>query len=119
MLAYLAPEALERVLAAGLPQRTANTIVDPDAFRQELAAIRNRGYAIADEENEIGVRGLAAPVRDHFGNVVAATSIAGPSQRLTKKALASFAPDVVAAADAISARLGYRPQRVGRLARPG
>jgi IclR family KDG regulon transcriptional repressor len=119
MLAYLGPEALERVLAAGLSPRTANTIVDPDAFRQELAAIRSRGYAIADEESEVGVRGLAAPVRDHFGNVIAATSIAGPSQRLTKKALASFAPDVVAAAEAISARLGYRPQRAGRSARPG
>jgi IclR family KDG regulon transcriptional repressor len=119
MLAYLAPEALERVLAGGLVGLTANTIVDLDAFRQELATVRTRGYAIADEESEVGVRGLAAPVRDHFGNVIAATSIAGPAQRLTKKALASFAPDVIAAAESISARLGYRPQRMGRVARTG
>jgi len=117
MLAYAPEETVNRVLGSGLKEFTSNSIVDPDAFRQELAAIRARGYATADEENELGVRGLAAPVRDHFGSVIAATSIAGPSQRLTKKVLLSFAPDVVAAADAISSRLGYRPHRAGRLHR--
>jgi IclR family KDG regulon transcriptional repressor len=115
MLAFQPVEGLNRLLAAGLQERTANTIVDPDAFRQELATIRTRGYAIADEENELGVRSLAAPVRDHFGSVIAATSLAGPAQRLTKKVLTAFAPDVVAAADAISARLGYQARRAVRM----
>ena len=119
MLAFQPPDALTRLLASGLKERTANTIIDPDSFRQELAIIRTRGYAIADEENELGVRSLAAPVRDHFGSVIAATSIAGPAQRLTKKVLSSFAPDVISAADAISTRLGYQPQRLARLHRPG
>lgn len=117
MLAFQPADALARVIADGLNGHTPNTIVDPEMFRQELAQIRTRGYAIADEENELGVRSLAAPVRDHFGNVIAATSIAGPAQRLTKKVLASFAPDVVSAADAISARLGYHPLRAARLHR--
>ena len=115
MLAFQPIESLNRLLAAGLQERTANTIVDPEAFRQELATIRNRGYAIADEENELGVRSLAAPVRDHFGIVIAATSIAGPAQRLTKKVLTGFAPDVVTAAEAISARLGYQARRALRM----
>ena len=117
LLAFQADEALARLFAGGLKELTANTIVDPDQFRQELAAIRARGYAVADEENELGVRSLAAPVRDHFGNVIAAVSIAGPAQRLTRKALSSFAPDVVSAADAISGRLGFRPLRAARMHR--
>lgn len=119
MLAFQSTEALTRLFAAGLKERTANTIIDPEAFRQELAAIQIRGYAMADEENEIGVRSLAAPVWDHFGNVIAAVSIAGPAQRLTKKALASFVPDIFSAAEAISLRLGYKPLGVGRLHRSG
>ena len=117
MLAFQSADFLNRVVADGLEERTANTIVDPDAFRQEMATIRTRGYAIADEENELGVRSLAAPVRDHFGHVIAATSIAGPAQRLTKKVLTSFVPDVVSAADAISTRLGYQPMRAARIFR--
>ncbi len=115
MLAYQPTEVLNGLFAAGLTERTANTIVDPEAFSKELATIRNRGYAIADEENEVGVRSLAAPVRDHSNNVIAATSIAGPAHRLTKKVLALFAQDVVAAADAISLRLGYQPRSAGRI----
>jgi len=115
MLAFQSADALAAMFAAGLKERTANTIVDPEAFRHELASIRNRGYATADEENELGVRSLAAPVRDSLGNVIAATSIAGPAQRLTKKVLSAFAPDVVSAADAISRRLGYQPLRSARL----
>jgi IclR family transcriptional regulator, KDG regulon repressor len=117
MLAFQPAETLARLLAAGLKERTANTIIDPEAFRQELDTIRARGYATADEENEVGVRSLAAPVRDHAGNVIAATSIAGPAQRLTKRVLSSFAPDVVNAADAISVRLGYQPLRAARATR--
>ena len=115
MLAFQSEENLNRLLAAGLKEFTANTIVDPEAFRQELALIRTRGHAIADEENELGVRSLAAPVRDHFGMVIAAASIAGPAHRLTKTELTSFVPDVVNAADAISGRLGYRPLRLTRM----
>jgi IclR family KDG regulon transcriptional repressor len=114
LLAFQPADVLEQVLAEGLQGHTPNTIVDPDQFRQELAQIRTRGYSMNDEENQVGVRSLAAPVRDYAGNVIAATSVAGPAQRLTKKVLAAFAPEVVSAADAISARLGYHPLRAAR-----
>ena len=117
MLAFQPAEVLARVLAEGLNEHTANTIVDPEEFKRELAQIRTRGFAMADEENEVGVRSVAAPVRDHSGNVIAAISIAGPVQRLTKKVMATFAPDVVGAAEAISARLGYHPLRSARMHR--
>lgn len=114
MLAYQPAEVVEAIIAGGLAARTPNTIVDPEEFRRELALVRNRGYALADEEGEVGVRGLAAPVRDYNGNVIAAASIAGPAQRLSKKVLTNFAPEVISAADAISARLGYHPLRMAR-----
>ena len=69
-----------------------------------------QGYAIDDEESENGMRCIAAPVRDISGKVVAAVGLAGPTQRLTKKDLRAFAPDVVATGDAVSLRLGYRPK---------
>ena len=119
MLAFQSAEALTKLFTAGLKEWTVNTIVDPAAFRRELATIQTRGYAIADEESEIGVRSLAAPVWDHFGNVIAAVSIAGPAQRLPKKALVSFVPDIISAAESISVRLGYKPLVAGRLIRSG
>jgi DNA-binding IclR family transcriptional regulator len=114
LLAFQPADLVEQLLAGGLQGHTPTTIVDPDEFRHELAQIRSRGYAMNDEENQVGVRSLAAPVRDYAGNVIAATSVAGPAQRLTKKVLNAFAPEVVSAADAISARLGYHPLRAAR-----
>jgi DNA-binding IclR family transcriptional regulator len=114
LLAFQPADVVEQVLAEGLHGHTPTTIIDPEEFRHELAQIRSRGYAMNDEENQVGVRSVAAPVRDYAGNVIAATSVAGPAQRLTKKVMTGFAPEVVNAADAISARLGYHPLRAAR-----
>jgi DNA-binding IclR family transcriptional regulator len=53
------------------------------------------------------MRGVAAPVHDSSGLVVSAVGLAGPIQRLTKRDLRAFVPQVVSTADAVSARLGY------------
>ncbi len=81
---------------------------DPERFRAALATVRERGYAVEDEESEAGMRSLAAPIRNGAGEVVAAVGVAGPVQRLPDEVLASFAPHVLKTADAISVRLGYR-----------
>lgn len=111
LLAYQPTETLEQVIRDGMRSSTPKTIIDSAELRQDLATVRARGYAIDDEELETGLRCIAAPIRDHSGSVVASTSVAGPAQRMTKKALMAFAPDVIAAADAISARLGYKSLR--------
>jgi DNA-binding IclR family transcriptional regulator len=87
------------VVRAGLPARTPQTITDGDMLRRLL-----------DEESEIGMRCIAAPVRNDGGEVVAAIGIAGPVSRLTRKALTAFIPHVIEIAAAISARLGHRPR---------
>ena len=109
LLAHQAPEMVKQVVEQGLKRYTASTITDPAVLMEELAAVRAKGYAIDDEEIEVGLRCVAAPIRNHSGRVIAAISVAAPVQRMTKKNVQTTAPTVVAAADAISRRLGYLP----------
>jgi DNA-binding IclR family transcriptional regulator len=108
MLAFQPDSLLDEIVARGLQPRTPKTSTDPHRLREVLAAVRERGYAVEDEESEAGMRCVAAPVRNATRDVVAAVGIAGPVQRLPDDVLASFAPHVVRTAEAISVRLGYR-----------
>jgi len=110
LLAFAHSNAVAEALKAGLAARTPKTITDRDALLRALDEVRQAGHAIDDEESEVGMRGIAAPIRDISGRVVAAVGLAGPIQRLTKKDLRALVPEVVATADAVSARLGYRAQ---------
>lgn len=116
LLAFQSEAFIEETIANGLPRRTAGTITSPKAFRLELAAIRARGYAIEDEEIEVGLRSIAAVVRNHSGLVIASIGIAGPAHRMTKKVLLSYARDLMGATDAVSQRLGYQPMQTQRRA---
>jgi IclR family KDG regulon transcriptional repressor len=109
LLAFQPEEEIERIITAGLAQSTPNTIIDGKALRRELSTIRARNYASDDEESEIGLRAIAAPVRTHSGNVVAAISIAGPVHRMARKALLGWVRELVGVADAVSQRLGWQP----------
>lgn len=109
LLAYQTPETIQQVIDNGLRRHTPNTITEPAKLVEELASVKQRGYAIDDEEIESGLRCVAAPIRDHSGRVIAAISVAAPVQRMTKKNLQTTVPSVVTAADAISRRLGYMP----------
>lgn len=103
------PEAEQRALVARttFPALTRRTLVRPDQVLRELRAVRQRGYAIDDEEIYPGVRCVGAPVRDHTGTVVAAVSAAGPTTRLPREHFPRLAAEVLRAADEISRRLGF------------
>jgi DNA-binding IclR family transcriptional regulator len=109
LLAHQPEEVIQRVVEAGLKRYTHATITDPERLLEELAAIRAKGYAFDDEEIEIGLRCVAAPIRNHSGNVIAAISVAAPVQRMTKKNAQATVAAVVGAGEAISRRLGYLP----------
>ena len=109
LLAFSPPAVVADVLGGELVRRTANTETDPAKLRRILDDVRAAGYAIDDEESEDSMRCLAAPVRDISGKVIAAVGLAGPTVRLTKKALRTMAPEVVATGDAVSVRMGWRP----------
>jgi DNA-binding IclR family transcriptional regulator len=103
-------EEADRILTeAGLPRRTANTITSAVRFKAHLKIVRQQGYAIDDEENEQGIRCLAAPVFDGRGVAVAAVSVAGPAFLVTPEALqGTIRKEVTEAAAEVSRRLGYQ-----------
>jgi DNA-binding IclR family transcriptional regulator len=108
LLAY-SPEVDVEAWAARqkFPALTPHTITSAKRLLKELRVIRERGYGIDDEEREKGMRCLAAPVRNHNGDVVAAVSVAGPIDRMPRDlAGTEMAAAVVAAARAISIDLG-------------
>jgi len=107
LLAYLPEQRVEHIMAAGLPRFTERTITDPAYLREELAQIRQRGYAVAREELEEGLSAVAAPIMDHEGCVIAVISVSGPSFRLTEKRLVELAEMTREAANAVSRQLGY------------
>lgn len=70
--------------------------------------IAQRGYAVDNMEHEEGLRCIGAPIRDCTGNVFAAISVSGPSQRITLGNVSELGKVVMATADRISVQLGYR-----------
>ena len=92
--------------SAGLVPLTPHTIVSRDRLLEELRQVRREGFAIDDEECELGVRCVAAPVRDHTGRVVCSISVSGPVNRMTDSALKAAGKAVRASAQTLSRRLG-------------
>lgn len=113
ILAFQPQSVVDAVIAEGLSARTPQTITNPSELIKALAVVRQRGCAIEDEESEIGMRGISAPIRNDAGEVVASVGIAGPAARLSKKAIAAFIPHVIETADLVSSRLGYRASAAG------
>jgi DNA-binding IclR family transcriptional regulator len=84
------------------------TIIEENAFLQELREIRSRGYAVDKGEFEASVRCVAVPIRDRTGRVIAAVSISGPDIRIPNPLIgSSMAMQVVETASHISQALGY------------
>lgn len=114
LLACLSAEELDTTLKGWrLPSKTPHTITTIDGLRRELHVIQSQGWAQNINEAEMGVGSVAAPVRNGFGDVVAAVSIAGPVQRLGGESLKRFARPCIDAGLAISRRLGYRDSKGG------
>lgn len=79
------PEELDRFIEAeGLPALTVHTLTDKQGLLYDLEQCRNRGYANDEEECEIGMRCVAAPILSSSGKVIASISISGPISRMTK-----------------------------------
>jgi DNA-binding IclR family transcriptional regulator len=97
------------VTAVTLAPYTSRTIVSHDSLYQALAEVRQRGYALDDEEFHEGVLCIAAPVRDHTSAVVAALGISGPKQQVSAVGVDALAATVTASAARLSQRLGFTP----------
>jgi len=107
LLAYLDPEKARKVWEkGGLKRKTRYTITDSLALEQELARIREAGYAVDREEAVLGAWCVAAPVRDHKDQVVAALSVSMLAVRLGRSSEREIATLVKSVAAHISAALG-------------
>ncbi len=111
VLANLPEEKVREFLIEELPKsaKPLERIYDVDAFLRELATIREQGYCISPlVPTEVIMDGMAiaAPIRDVGGSVVAALTIAGPSERMNFDTVPALIPVVVEGAQQISARLG-------------
>ena len=114
ILANLPPGEKERYLRRrGLKAFTLGTLTDPAALRRELDRTAARGYSVDDMEHEEDVRCVGAPIRDREGRTFAAISVSGPAHRLKPGRDREVARRVMAVAEEISSRLGYRPRKGG------
>jgi DNA-binding IclR family transcriptional regulator len=109
LLARLPDSEVDEILRQrGLQRLTPNTITTPAALRGELAVVRERGYAVDNEEVEEGVRCVAAAILDHGGRPIAAISISAPAFRLATDKVQMVAASVCRAAEELSRESGYR-----------
>lgn len=96
---------LSLIYGAPLERLTPNTITDPDLLRQELLKVRSLGYAIDNEEIEVGLTCIAAPVVNPEGTTCGAISISGPSSRVNSH-LADHVASICEEVSSLSKRLG-------------
>ncbi|MDQ3698446.1 MAG: IclR family transcriptional regulator [Gemmatimonadota bacterium] len=108
LLADLPVNERRALLGARLAKLTSRTITSHRALNAELTRVRDRGFAVANEELDTGYVAVSAPVRGHDSHIVAALSVGGPSVRMTQARVAGIATLTRAAATKISRQLGYK-----------
>lgn len=108
-IAYMTDEELENYLPTKeLKRFTPNTITDRDELKKHLQQVAEMGYAIDNEELDIGVRCVGAPIRDYTRRIIGAVSISGPSMRFTDERMdKELIPLVKRAGEEISTKLGF------------
>jgi len=115
-LAFLPPAEIERLFPEPeLLTVTERTLRRRDALLADLETSRLQGYAVENEECDLEVKGIAAPVRDVSGNVIAALGIISPASRMSDERIRKdgVGEMVQEAAHALSAKLGFVPPSGG------
>lgn len=114
LLAYLPQGDIERIFKRhGFIRFTPRTIASLAELNKELARVRNAGFAVANEENEEGVRAVAAPIFNHSGQAVAAVNLGGSTLQIRIRDLPRLGEMVRSCAQQISKRLGYGQRKQG------
>lgn len=114
VLAFQSPAEIDRVLAEPLVGHTPHSITDPAALRELLERVRAEGVATNTGSWRDGVCGLAAPIHDHTGVVVASVGCCVPELRFGSTRRDDLRERVVEAAARVSRQLGYRTSREDR-----
>lgn len=110
LMAYLPETEIAAIIREkGLPRYCERTITDPGELRCELSQIRARGYALSYEETDKGAWGIATPIRNWEGVVVAALGVAGPTVRYSAEEALRYVALCCDAANRVSTLLGSHP----------
>ena len=109
LLSTFAERDVLRLVKQGLDARTDRTIIKLEPLLEELARVRRRDYATTFGEWEAGINGVAVPVRDARGRIVAAVTVWGPAYRIAPARVPDLVASAKAAAAAISSRIGGNP----------
>jgi DNA-binding IclR family transcriptional regulator len=108
ILAFLHPTEAEEILKKRpLTRLTPKTVTSISAHLKAFKRIREQGYVLDNEENELGARCVAAPIFDAQGRPIAAMSISGPVSHMMVSSIAPMAQKLMAATHKISSHLGY------------
>ncbi|GMQ90031.1 MAG: IclR family transcriptional regulator [Gammaproteobacteria bacterium] len=111
LLAYQ-PIEVQRRVCTNCFSFTPTTVTELDELLLVFSKVRRNGYAFNFGEWREGVFGVAAPIRNSEGSVIAAVGITGPADRLPRARLKKLVPTVVASARAIAVELGYREKDI-------
>ncbi len=112
ILAFMSEERAAAIISQlNFKAKTESTILSPASLKKELAEIRDRGYALNNEELERGLRAVAAPIMGYTGEAFAAINVAWTTaRRPSRRTFKEFAGKVVAAAENISLAMGFTRQ---------
>ena len=116
-MAHIAQDRLEQILRkSGMEKRTPKTITTMPRLLKELEKVRVQGYAVDDEENNLGARCVGAPMFNDRGSIEAALGLSGTTQQVSPQTMPRILEALKDAARQISMGMGYRvPQRLGRV----
>jgi IclR family acetate operon transcriptional repressor len=115
LVAFSSAKDVEALIKGrAMKKRTPRTIATHAGFLRELEKVRERGYAIDDEENSLGARCVAAPVVDGFGRVLAAVGLSGTTGQIDKASVRKTAEIAKEAAREIARRLAHSPATTRR-----
>ncbi len=107
ILAYLSDNELEKYFEKSeLKAFTINTLTSKDDIKKEILSIKEKGYAIDDEELSMGLRCIGAPIFSHDGKVRYAMSISGPTIRLGSKRIDEMKTKLRTITERLSEKLG-------------
>lgn len=109
ILAFLGEEDREALLSQVTFRRfNDRTLVTRETLLEDLMRSRERGYAIDDQEHELGIHCIAAPILHANGSVAASISIAAPVARMTRDRLLEFADQLTSATRRASEQIGFQ-----------
>ncbi len=109
LLAYQLPKDIKRIINdKALQKYTPSTIINPKKLEKHLLEIRQKGFAICDEELEEGIKAVAAPVKDINREAIASITITGLSKRISDNNIEKFIKILVESARELSKMLGYK-----------